>query len=420
MNFKKQKTGNPYLLDTAVENIFLNEYMPQAPDNYAKVYLCALMYAGIGEEMTNEMLGRMLRMEAEDVLKAWNYWEKLGVIKKHYTDPKDRYHYEVEFLSLKERLFSADPAPCEERKEENPLANAQIREMFDCIETLKGKVLSAKEPETITSWMTDFGAEPEVIIQAYKYCINLNKSNVNYVGSVVKNWIEKGLNTAEKIEEYLAAVDQRHFNYKRVFKALGFSRSPGEKERMIMDTWFDEMNFSLDKVLEACGRTSGISNPNINYVNKILVGWYKEKGGVPKEDKDREGKPLTFAAVMKYYSYLREKEEKEAVQRTQEVYEKVPRIRELDEEIRNCSMEMSRALINNSAQGRRQLKERMDSLTTEKAVLMTENGFEIDYMEIKYRCTNCNDTGVDDNGGRCACFGQRQEEAKQWQISLKK
>ncbi|MCR5481354.1 MAG: DnaD domain protein [Clostridia bacterium] len=416
MNFRKQKTGNPYLLDTAVENIFLNEYMPQAPDNYSKVYLCALMYAGIGEEMTNEMLARTLRMEAEDVLKAWTYWEKAGVIKRHYPDPNDRYHYEVEFLSLKERLFSADTMP-PEQKEENPLANAQLREMFDSIETLKGKMLSAKEPETITSWMTDFGASPELIVKAYKYCINLNKSNINYVGSVVKSWMEKGLDTAEKIEEYLASVDQRHFDYRRIFKALGFSRSPGERERAIMDSWFDEMNFTLEKILEACAKTSGISNPNINYVNKILTGWYREKGGLTKEDTQ---KPATFATVMKYYAYLREKEEKEALQRMQEVYEKVPRVRELDEEIRSCGMAISRALVNNSPQGRRQLKEKMDSLTTEKAILMTENGFEIDYMEIKYLCDRCNDTGADDNGGRCVCFKQRQEEAKQWQISLKK
>ena len=43
-----------------------------------------------------------------------------------------------------------------------------------------------------------------------------------------------------------------------------------------MDSWFDEMGFKMDKVLEACSMTAGISNPNLKYVNSILDNWRKE------------------------------------------------------------------------------------------------------------------------------------------------
>ena len=55
-----------------------------------------------------------------------------------------------------------------------------------------------------------------------------------------------------------------------------------------MDTWFEEMEFSLDKVLEACSKTTGIANPNINYVNKVLVNWYEERTGKDKSGKRKE------------------------------------------------------------------------------------------------------------------------------------
>ena len=53
-----------------------------------------------------------------------------------------------------------------------------------------------------------------------------------------------------------------------------------------MDSWFETMDFSLEKVLTACSKTSGISNPNINYVNKVLLNWYEEQ----RSGKDKSGK----------------------------------------------------------------------------------------------------------------------------------
>ena len=49
MNFKKEIIKDFYLRDTNVENIFINEYMAQAPGNYVKVYLFALMYADFAD-----------------------------------------------------------------------------------------------------------------------------------------------------------------------------------------------------------------------------------------------------------------------------------------------------------------------------------------------------------------------------------
>ena len=42
---------------------------------------------------------------------------------------------------------------------------------------------------------------------------------------------------------------------------MGFDRNWTEKEQKLMDSWFDDMEFSIDRVLEACGKSSGISNP---------------------------------------------------------------------------------------------------------------------------------------------------------------
>ena len=104
-------------------------------------------------------------------------------------------------------------------------------------------------------------------------------------------------------------------------------------------------------------------------------------------------------------------------EKTKEVYKKVPTIREIDEEIKECSIELSKAMISdrqNKKEQIKKLKEEGESLTKARAVMLTENGFPIDYMETHYLCGLCKDTGTKDSGEQCVCFPKRAEEAKQW------
>jgi DNA replication protein DnaC len=55
----------------------------------------------------------------------------------------------------------------------------------------------------------------------------------------------------------------------------------------------------------------------------------------------------------------------------------------------------------------RAMKEKIDKLNEEKAFLMTENNFKIDYMDIMYNCPLCRDTGIQDTGERCVCFAEK-------------
>ena len=96
MGFIKEKTRDYFLLDTSVENIFINEYMAGAPGDFVKVYLFALMYAGLGVELTNEDIAKNLSMEHEDVLKAWNHWEKMGAVRKVRRNPEDKFDWSSE------------------------------------------------------------------------------------------------------------------------------------------------------------------------------------------------------------------------------------------------------------------------------------------------------------------------------------
>ena len=429
-NFVKKRANELYLLDTNVENVFISEYMVGAPAEYVKVYLFALMYASAGHYMDNDTIAKQLSMADEDILKAWSYWEAIGVIEKHFEDPKDKFNYGIEFINLKELLYGKQTKKSKENKSnkdiQNKLVDIDVKEMYSSIEKITGRLLGGKEPMSILSWIEDFGADPEMIVYAYTYCKNTRKKDApNYVGTVVKEWAEKNLKTKEDIELYLQEIDNKHYLYKRVMKALGFNRNATEQEKHLMDSWFGEMEYKLDKVLEACNKTSGISNPNINYVHKILKNWREDSGAGNSGSSERTGgsKSVKAGSVLRYYDMIREKAEAEAAERRQQIYDQLPEIKQIDEEVRDLGMKLSRVMVSGADNAKEQLgrfRIKIDALGEEKAFKLTENNFPMDYMEIRYKCDKCKDTGTNDMGERCSCFNERLSEAEIWQNSSKK
>ncbi len=403
MSFYKEKTKDYFLLDTKVENMFINEYMVSAPGEYVKVYLFALMYAELEVDFSNEDIAKQLSMDIEDVLKAWTYWEKMGIIRKVRKSPDNPLDYDVVFVLLKDMLYGSHEETRVVSSDHGinaQMANQEYRSMFDRIEKSFGRVISGTEMGEVLSWINDFEIEPEFVAFAVEYCARKKKKTVKYVEAVIRNWISDGHRTVEDIQQHIGHMEERSADYRRIFRALGWSRNWTEEEKRIMDEWFDKMGFSVDAILDACSKTTGISNPNINYINKVLTSWYEEGGR-----KTAAGE-VSGADINRYYELLRAKEEREAAQRREEVYSRLPQIKEIDEEESRLGASLSRILVSDRVDKKEaieQIREQIDEMSAQRAFLMTDNGFELDYMDIKYECPDCKDTGKLETGERCPC-----------------
>lgn len=420
MEFKQKQPTDYYLLDTEIENIFISEYMPTAPGDYVKVYLLGRMYADLGQSISPGSIAQKLNIKETDVWKACNYWEHVGAVRMIKNQDGDL----AEFVNLKELIYNKkQDEPKVKLNSDAVLANRAIlsdksvQNMYKSIERILGRIMNGTEMMEILSWINDYQAAPEIIVYAFSHCKDKGKESLRYVAAVVKRWVDEGLNDVIAVEEYLDRVDQRFYLYKRVYKALGFARNATEEEMKIMNRWFDDMGYDIDRVLEACKKTSGISNPNINYVNKILTNWYQEESG-KTIGIDEKPKPATAADVQKYYTYLRNKAEEEAKERTREVYETIPEICAIEEKMNACRMQISKVYLSSSENkdlAVKQLQKTISELNQEKAVLLTDHDFELDYMDVHYQCEMCRDTGTNDEGGRCQCYAMRAKEAETWQ-----
>ena len=384
--------------------MFINEYMVGAPGEYVKVYLFALMYAQLGVTFSNEDIAKQLSMEIEDVLKAWTYWEKMGIIRKVRTSADNPLEYDVTFVLLKGMLYGSheDSVPAGSDQGINAqMASPEYRAMFEKIEKAFGRVISGTEMGEVLSWINDYGVDPDYVAFAVEYCAKKKKKTVNYVDSVIRNWISEGHRTIEDIRQHIGQMEGRSADFRRIFRALGWNRNWTEEEKRIMGRWFDEMGFGLEQILDACAKTTGIPNPNINYVNKVLENQYAQ-GGVRKVS---EG-GLSGAEIARYYELLRQKDEREAEQRRAEVFEKLPQIREMDDEERRLGAGLSRLVVSDRIDKEeeiRKIKDRIDNLSAQRAFLLTDHDYELDYMEVRYKCDRCKDTGVLETGERCPC-----------------
>lgn len=411
MSFKREKIQNYYLHNTEVENVFINEYMVDAKGDYVKVYLLALMHAELNMPITNEAIAKQLSLSLEEVLSAWAYWEDREVIRRHYQEGGDHLSYQVEIRNLKEQIYEKNGKTKRtngELRDSLPehMNDQELRKMYSRIEQATGRLFDGKEPAAILEWIRDLAITPELVVFAYEYCTEKRKnSKYNYVATVIKEWAGKGIKSVPEAEQYLSDTDNRHYLYKRVLKALGFHRNSTEEEKRIMDTWFDELGFDLSKVLIACNKTSGISNPNINYVNTILRAWSNEPKSAFAEGTGTGSNPISVA--LKSYETERAQNEAAAEARRQEVYRIVPRIREIEEELRAIGIAISKGMLSGDSQAKNEIKRnksRLDTLNAEKSYLLTDHNFKINYMDTWYTCPLCKDTGLLDNGDRCSCF----------------
>lgn len=96
--------------------------------------------------------------------------------------------------------------------------------------------------------------------------------------------------------------------------------------------------------------------------------------------------------------------------RLREIYSKIPRVEEIDDELQKTGITISKTLIrgvDNPQEIVDRLKQKLDLLKKERAFLLTENNIPLQYLDYHYNCTGCNDTGFVSNGQKCKCFKQQ-------------
>ena len=113
-----------------------------------------------------------------------------------------------------------------------------------------------------------------------------------------------------------------------------------------------------------------------------------------------------YNTIMKTYEEKQFQNRHALDERLTYVNKVIPAYQELSSKISSLSVESALRLLDGDESALAELKETLSSLRAKKADLLSEAGLPSDYLELKYDCTDCKDTGYIGNE-KCHCFKQQ-------------
>ena len=116
-----------------------------------------------------------------------------------------------------------------------------------------------------------------------------------------------------------------------------------------------------------------------------------------------------ISQIERIYEKKRDKSEREKLIRQRQVYKELPRVEDIDDQIRKIGIEMARKILFNPSKNEEiisETKTKIENLKMEKAFLLTENNLSAEYLEPIFECSKCKDTGYVASGERCSCMKQ--------------
>ena len=100
-----------------------------------------------------------------------------------------------------------------------------------------------------------------------------------------------------------------------------------------------------------------------------------------------------YDAIIREYGRQQLLNKHEQDKRVEEIYRVLPAVREIDDAISTTAVDAARKMLAGDQEARARMKTVIADLREQKEVLHRSKGYPADYMEMRYRCPDCRDTG---------------------------
>lgn len=299
---------------TVISNEFIDTYMPIANGEFVKIYLYLLR--NITSDAKTFLLSKAadaLNCTEADIIRALKYWEKLGLIQLNLdhnnnlesilfepTKYDSQESYYPQHQGTKEVAASLEEPSLMESKrltsqdhnielEEQPIqkkicltpdkvkelkCNKEVSQLLFIAQQYLGKTLSSSETNSLLFFYDELHFCADLIEYLIEYCVSKGHKSMRYIEKVAFEWDKQGITSVRMAKDSTSLLKKEYF---MVFKALGIvNRNPIGPETKIIDTWINQMGFTMDLIIEACTRTIQLTNqPSLQYVDGILNRWKK-------------------------------------------------------------------------------------------------------------------------------------------------
>lgn len=384
--------------DIPLPDIFISEYLLSMSENEIKSYLYSLYLIKNKISVSVLTLSKGIKLSDEITKETLD-----SLVEKDLLYKKSNYYHIKDIKELElNKLYKPRLAPSE----------SDIGKKNSIISTINKKFFQNIMPlswyTTIETLFNLYKFDDDVMFTLFLYCHERDKLSKGYVEAVSKTWFENGVKNSFDLDKYFDEYGAFRELCKKVARALNRKNAFTKYEEQYILKWVKEYGYSFDIIELALKKTTNISNPNLNYVNKILANW--NKMGVKTKAQAQKSKRSYVATdklsnyqinklILDHYQEIKDYNSSILEKRKSEVLSTIPKLKKIEEDITDVSIKALSASANDKAT----LFSDIKSLKQERTDLLAKYNYPKDYLTLQYTCSNCKDTGVKSDGNSCQC-----------------
>lgn len=250
---------------TAIDNIFINNYLPYADALFVKVYLYGLYKCqdSNARDNTLENFSNELNVSQEEIEKAFYYWQEQGLVQILNVIP-----FEVRYLPISDVLTNTKKY----NGKKYETFNAQAQEI------LCGRMLTPNEYREYYDIIERFHMEKEALLMIINYCVNIKGNNVGYayITTIAKDWANQKVTTAKQVEERLLEFETLRTGMEYLCKVLGIKRLPNVEERTMYQKW-TQQGFDDEVLTYVAKKMKSKNRSNFQSMDIFLEKYFSQK-----------------------------------------------------------------------------------------------------------------------------------------------
>ena len=258
---------------TNIPDVFFTEYLSEASGDFIKVYLYILFLSKYGKDVKLNDLSKKIALPLTTIQAAIKYWEDAEVITKKGTGYIINNIQEIELNKLYSPKLTVSKESIQNMEKDKSRASAieAINNMY-----FQG-IMSPSWYSDIDLWFKRFEFDEEVMIALFQYCFDKSALHKNYVKAVADAWHGNNIKTFSDLEEYDDNIQKIKKVKKNICKKLGLTRNLTQYEEAYIEKWLQEYKYDLEIIELALKKTTSKSNPNFDYIDKIISDWHDRK-----------------------------------------------------------------------------------------------------------------------------------------------
>lgn len=264
---------------TAVDNVFIEQFLPSVSSDMIKVYLYGLYKCNNPNlyDNTLDSFSSVLGLSQDDIYNIYLEWQDQGLVKILATEP-----FEVVYLPLNNILTNTKKY----KKEKYTDFNMQLESIF------KGRTITLNEYYQYYEFMEVYHMQPTALILIIEYCVRAKgiKVGYNYILTIAKNWAYEGITTLEKVDTHLREIEQNSSEIGELFELMNIKRIASIDEKELLAKWKSDFDFSFETICGVCKlyKKKKLKINNIEKLDTILTKYYEMKLSSLKEIETHE------------------------------------------------------------------------------------------------------------------------------------